>query len=43
MRLDALLVRLGLGSRSEVQRLIRRGAVTAAGQVNRDPGAAVSP
>ena len=27
MRLDALLVRLGLGSRSEVQRLIRRGAV----------------
>ena len=43
MRLDALLVRLGLGSRSEVQRLIRRGAVTAAGQVNRDPGAAVLP
>ena len=26
MRLDALLTRLGLGSRSEMQKLIRRGA-----------------
>ena len=43
MRLDALLTRLGLGSRSEVQRLVRRGSVTVAGVPARDPGQAVEP
>ena len=43
MRLDALLTRLGLGSRSEMQKLIRRGAVAVDGTPVRDPGAAVLP
>ena len=43
MRLDALLTRLGLGSRSEMQKLIRRGTVTVDGMSIRDPGAAVLP
>ena len=43
MRLDALLTRLGLGSRSEVQRLIRRGAVTVGGRGIRVPGENVQP
>ncbi len=43
MRLDALLTRLGLGSRSEMQKLIRRGAVAVDGTPIRDPGAAVLP
>lgn len=37
MRLDRLLVTLGVGSRSEVQRLIRSGAVTVDGSAVRDP------
>ena len=43
MRLDALLTRLGLGSRSEMQKLIRRGAVAVDGISVRDPGAAALP
>ena len=43
MRLDALLTRLGVGSRSQAQRLIRQGAVTVLGQPVRDPAAAVEP
>ena len=43
MRLDALLVRLGAGSRSEAQRLIRQGAVALAGQAVRDPAVQVTP
>lgn len=38
MRLDRWLTTLGMGSRSEVQRLIRSGKVTAAGETVRDPG-----
>ena len=37
MRLDRWLVTLGLGSRSEAQRLIRSGAVCAEGNCVRDP------
>ncbi len=36
-RLDKLLVSQGVGSRSEVQRLIRRGELTVDGRVVRDP------
>ena len=43
MRLDALLSRLGYGSRSEVQRLIRRGAVAVDGSAARDPSQGVLP
>ncbi len=43
MRLDALLARLGVGTRSEVQRLIRSGAVAVAGETVRDPGRALPP
>ena len=43
MRLDALLSRLGYGSRSDVQRLIRRGAVAVAGETVRDPSRSVLP
>lgn len=39
MRLDRWLVTLGLGSRSEAQRLIRSGAVCAEGNCVRDPSA----
>ena len=39
MRLDRWLVTLGLGSRSEVQRLIRSGAVCVEGNCVRDPSA----
>ena len=42
-RLDKILVSQGKGSRSEVQRLIRRGCVTADGAVLRDPAAKVDP
>ena len=38
MRLDRWLTTLGMGSRSEVQRLIRSGAVAVAGETVRDPG-----
>ena len=38
MRLDRWLTTLGMGSRSEVQRLIRSGKVTVAGETVRDPG-----
>lgn len=40
MRLDRYLVTLGVGSRSQVQRLIRAGRVVVAGAVIRDPGLA---
>ena len=43
MRLDALLSRLGVGSRSEAQRLIRSGAVTVEGRVTRQPAESVTP
>ena len=43
MRLDALLTRLGLGSRSEAQRLIRRGGAAVDGVVVRTPAENVSP
>ena len=43
MRLDALLARLGIASRSEAQRLIRGGAVTVNGVAARDPGMGVTP
>ena len=39
MRLDRWLVTLGLGSRSEAQRLIRSGAVCVEGNCVRDPSA----
>ncbi len=38
LRLDRLLVTLGQGSRTQVQRLIRSGAVTVDGRVVTDPG-----
>ena len=38
MRLDRYLVTLGCGSRSQLQKEIRRGAVTVDGAVQRDPG-----
>ncbi|MBR4458837.1 MAG: rRNA pseudouridine synthase [Clostridia bacterium] len=41
MRLDRMLVTLGAGSRSEVQRLVRSGAVTVEGSPVRDPSAHV--
>ena len=37
VRLDRLLVHRGLGARRDIQKLIRRGAVTLDG-VTRDPG-----
>lgn len=40
MRLDRWLVTLGVGSRSQVQRLIRQGAVTVDGATITDPGCA---
>lgn len=38
MRLDRYLVTLGIGSRTEVQKLIRSGCVTVDGNPVRDPG-----
>ncbi len=38
MRLDRYLVTLGVGSRSQVQKMIRQGAVTVDGTPVRDPG-----
>lgn len=43
MRLDALLTRLGLGSRSEAQRLIRGGRVIVDGHTAGSPGENVMP
>ena len=43
MRLDRLLGALALGTRSETQRLIRRGEISVNGLPVRDPGAAVDP
>ena len=43
MRLDRLLGTLGKGTRSEAQRMIRRGEVSVDGQVCRDPGQSVDP
>ncbi len=43
MRLDALLVRLGIGSRSQIQRLIRQGQVTTEGRTVCDPAVSVEP
>lgn len=40
MRLDRWLVTLGVGSRSQVQKLIRQGAVTVNGAAVTDPGCA---
>ena len=40
MRLDRWLVSLGVGSRSQVQKLIRSGAVRVDGQIARDPAQA---
>lgn len=42
LRLDRLLVTLGQGSRSEMQKLIRSGGVRVNGQMVRDPSAQVS-
>ena len=42
MRLDALLSRLGFGSRTEVQKLIRQGAVQVSGETVRSPSFAYS-
>ena len=41
MRLDRLLVTLGQGSRSQVQKVVRAGKVTVNGQTVRDPSAEV--
>ncbi|MDO4483641.1 MAG: pseudouridine synthase [Clostridia bacterium] len=38
MRLDRWLVTLGIGSRKDVQRLVRSGAVAVNGQMEKDPG-----
>ena len=43
MRLDRLLGTLGKGTRSEAQRMIRRGEVSVNGQVCRDPWQSVDP
>ena len=43
MRLDKLLRTLGLGTRSQVQAVIRAGRVTVDGQIARDSGLLVSP
>ena len=43
MRLDRWLVTLGMGSRSEVQRMIRRGAVTVNGLPVTDPAFSCDP
>ncbi|MBR3494195.1 MAG: rRNA pseudouridine synthase [Clostridia bacterium] len=43
IRLDRWLVHLGLGSRSQVQPLIRGGAVRVDGETVRDPGRACDP
>lgn len=43
MRLDRWLVTLGVGSRSQVQKTIRQGAVAVDSQTVTDPGAACSP
>ena len=42
MRLDRWLVSLGVGSRSQVQKLIRSGAVRVDGQIARDPAQSFS-
>ena len=41
MRLDKFLSDMGIGSRSELKRSIRKGLVTVNGQVQKDPGADV--
>lgn len=41
MRLDKFLSDMGVGSRSELKRSIRKGLVTVNGQVQKDPGADV--
>ena len=41
MRLDKFLSDMGVGSRSELKRSIRKGLVTVDGQVQKDPGADV--
>ena len=38
LRLDRWLVTLGVGSRSEVQRLVRKGGVKVNGAPVKDPG-----
>ena len=39
LRLDRWLVTLGVGSRSEMQKLIRKGSVKVNGAMVKDPGA----
>jgi 16S rRNA pseudouridine516 synthase len=43
MRLDRCLANAGLGSRTEVRDLVKKGRVTVCGQVVRDPGYRVQP
>lgn len=43
MRLDKLLVDRGVGARTRVRQLVRKGAVTVQGVLVRDPGLAVDP
>ena len=43
MRLDRLLVTLALGTRTQVQPIIRRGRVTVNGKAAKDPGMNVNP
>lgn len=43
LRLDRLLVTLGKGSRSEMQKVIRTGGVRVNGAIQRDPSAQVDP
>ncbi|HML49350.1 MAG TPA: S4 domain-containing protein [Clostridia bacterium] len=43
MRLDKLLRTLGLGTRSQVQALVRAGRVAVDGQAARDPGLLLNP
>lgn len=42
MRLDKFLCDMGIGSRSDVKKMIRKGAVTVDGAPVKDPGASVS-
>ena len=43
MRLDRCLANAGLGSRSEVRDLVKKGQVTISGQIVRDPGYRIQP
>ena len=43
MRLDKYLADMGLGTRSEIKKAVRKGRVSAGGRVLTDPGAKVGP